>query len=213
MYNLILYCFCLLSVPKLSNAVQERWKLLTWSRAGGYAGPEGVEMAENPESKPPQSAVRAWVASGERPVRGKGGRGRIGEIGRFLRREAAEIVRGRDEDGLTWEDVALAAAKAGITKADGTPFPGASYSTIWGRLVRKGYIKSHPPQVSIPPNAPAPWGQSGGRGTGEFQPPVPPVTPPPNPVAMRPTNPSTPGPPTPTGPNAMPRVRRWGDER
>lgn len=153
-------------------------------------------MPQNPESKPKGSAVRAWVAAGQRPVRGKGGRGRLGDIGRFLRREAEEIVRGREDEGLTWDDVAMAAAQAGIAKPDGSPFPGASFSTIWGRLVRRGIIQPHTaqpgptpatgarPQHQVPDDqirpreSPSRQGQAGDRSVG-LPPPTPTVTTPP----------------------------------
>lgn len=139
----------------------------------------------------PAGAIQKWLAETgpKRPVRGQGGRGRHGDIGRFLLKEAVDVQRGREGEGLTWADVAQAAAAAGIARPDGQPYPAATFSTIWGRLSRSGKLAralgqpAHQPapnpvqQVSTG-SVPAPRGQAGTEGAGGNQPPapVPPTT-------------------------------------
>jgi hypothetical protein len=166
--------------------------------------------------------VRQWLAKGKRPVRGKGGQGRKGDIGRFLRREAEDIHHLREEEGLTWDDIAEAAATANVSKEDGSPYPGGSFSAAWGRLIERGEIrivKSAPvvlgdaqaipegvPAQGHTRNSPAVKGQAGGMGTGGLQPPVPQTLPPSPPR----TGTSEPGSAPPVIPraNEMPRVKR-----
>lgn len=147
--------------------------------------------------------------------RQRGGRSRLGRLAVWLIENAARIRDAEARQELYWDDVAGEAAAAGVVVRPGEPYGRKVVSNTWGDLVRTGRIKggsNTTPSTSRGTDTPAPWGQSGGRGTGRLHPPVPQTPPSPNPVAARPSNPPTPGPPAPTGPNAMPRVRRFGDE-
>lgn len=130
----------------------------------------------------PVGAIQKWLAEAgpKRPARGQGGRGRHGDIGRFLLKEAADVQRGREQEGLTWADVAQAAAASGIAKPDGQPYPAATFSTIWGRLSRSGKLARAlgqpapgPAQQVSTGSVPAPRGQAGTAGASGVQPPAP----------------------------------------
>ncbi|WP_206667681.1 helix-turn-helix domain-containing protein [Muricoccus nepalensis] len=64
----------------------------------------------------------------------------MGDIARFLRREAVDVDHGRREEGLTWDDIALAASRVGVAREDGSPYPGASFSKLWLRLIERKQI-------------------------------------------------------------------------
>ena len=177
----------------------------------------------------PGGAVQTWMA--ENKIRGGGGRGRHGDLGRFLLREAVDVHYGRQERGLTWSDVAQAAAAVGIVKADGQPYPAASFSTVWGRLTRAGKIGrllGQPalsgPAVALPvkqkPTAPAQAttnevpssrGQDGIGGASGHQPsaPMPPATAA-SPGSTTRTGKAAPEKPTYTA-VSMPERRKFGD--
>ena len=191
--------------------------------------PVRVAMAKR---EAPGGAIQKWLAENEtrRPTRG--GRGLHGDLSRFLLKEAADVHRGREERGLTWNDVAQAAAAVGVVKADGRPYPAASFSTVWGRLTKKGKIarvlgQGVPAGLSAPvptvqrPGAsvrdavnemvPAPRGQAGTMGAGGVQPPAPmPPTTAISPAPMNRTGEAAPEEPTFTA-VSMPVRRRFGD--
>ena len=153
--------------------------------------------------------------AGPADKRQRGGRSRLGRLSVWLIQNAVRICDAEARQELYWDDIAKEAAEAGVTVRPGEPYGRKVISNTWGDLVKGGRIKSGhhaSPGTSRGTDTPAPWGQSGGRGTGRLQPPVPQAPPPPNPAAVRPSNPPAPGPTPPAGPNAMPRVRRFGDE-
>ncbi|MFC0389120.1 helix-turn-helix transcriptional regulator [Muricoccus vinaceus] len=80
----------------------------------------------------------------------------MGDIARFLRREAADVDHGRQEEGLTWDDIALAAAKVGVARADGSPYPGPSFSQVWGRLIERKQIVLAAANAGAPASNPQP---------------------------------------------------------
>lgn len=171
----------------------------------------------------PVGAIQKWLAEAgqQRPVRGLGGRGRHGDIGRFLLKEAADVQRSREQEGLTWGDVAQAAASAGIAKPDGQPYPAATFSTIWGRLTRSGKLAralgqmaqqsaTGPVQQAPIGTVPPPKGQGGTAGAGGFQTPAP--MPPSTPGPVQPVERATGQAPERPKLSAtdMPRTRRFG---
>lgn len=99
--------------------------------------PVRVAMAKR---EAPGGAIQKWLAENETRRSTRGGRGLHGDLSRFLLSEAAEVHRGREKHGLTWSDVAQAAAAVGVVRADGQSYRAASFSTVWGRLTRAGKI-------------------------------------------------------------------------
>ncbi len=98
----------------------------------------GSDMTSRP-SKPPKGAgfISRWLVEGKPTALVKGGRGRFGAPLRFLEQAADEIRQAREERGLTWDDIAQAAASAGLTRVDGSPYPGGTLSKAWGRVKKR----------------------------------------------------------------------------